>query len=90
MCMLCSGSSGCGGEWRFGPATPELPGLCRGADEERRQGSGYFLEEERTGAGTERELIPGAAGGELRWGQLHLPQQRRIAPQSHCGPDSRR
>lgn len=87
MCPLVS--FGCGGGWRFGPAAAELPGLLGGAYEGRRQESGYFLDEGRSEGSTERKLVSGAAGRELGRGQLHLPQQGRITPQSHCGPDPR-
>lgn len=82
-------SFGCGGGWHFGPAASELPGVARGAYDDRRHESGYFLEGKRKADRTERKHVSGAAGGELRRGQLHLPQQEWIPPQLHCGPDPR-
>lgn len=82
-------SFGCGGGRHFGPAAPELPGVAGGACRERQQESGYFLDEKRSDGNTERKLISCAAGGKLRRGQLHLPQERWNTPQSHCGPDPR-
>ncbi len=82
-------SHGCIGGRHFGPTAPELSGVSGESNEERWQESGYFLDEKWSERSTERKLLCGAARGKFRRGELHLPQQWRITPESHCGPNPR-
>ena len=66
--MCFSLSFGFGGKWTAGTVSSAVLGFEGRDDHEKRSGSEYLLEEERSGHGHTGEHIPCETGGEFWWG----------------------